>query len=46
MMSYRKREERSDNMRLTLAKYTPLKKAASNKYNITMQVHTAMADFI
>jgi hypothetical protein len=45
-MSYRRCEVMSDNMRLTPVKYTPLKKAASNKYKITMQVNTAMADFI
>jgi hypothetical protein len=31
-------------MRIALAKYTPLKKAASNKYKLTMQVQKAMAD--
>jgi len=45
-MGYRKCESMSDNILLAPAKYTPLKKAASNKYKITMQVHTAMADFI
>jgi hypothetical protein len=45
-MGYRKCESMSDNITLTPAKYTPLKKAASNKYKIIMQVHTAMADFI
>jgi len=45
-MGYRRCESMSDNIRLTSAKYTPLKKAASNKYKIMMQVHMAMTDFI
>jgi hypothetical protein len=31
-------------MRIALAKYTPLEKAASNRYKVAMQVHKAMAD--
>jgi hypothetical protein len=36
----------SDNMPLTPAKYTPLKKATSNKYKIMTQVHKPIANFI
>jgi hypothetical protein len=43
IMSYRKYGRSSDNILITLVKYTPLKKAASNKYTMTMQVHRAMA---
>jgi hypothetical protein len=43
-MSYQKYVRISDTIRIALAKYAPLKKAASNRYKATMQVHKAMAD--